>query len=378
VDLGFDPTRSLNMIAIPFCFRQGPFHLANLRISAIHSRSCQDAGRQHLVVRWSLSGLHMGARANTVVPDAIMVRRKRHEAGLTQGALAGKAGVHKSIVERIERGKPVYVETLGFIAEALDVGLGDLLLATEGEQGRKSQPELDFDAIEQCLRDNLRAQAVSHLTEKLHGRAQSDYQLPELEIGHVGGSGGTSPQMMPAQEDQGPSDHNRVWTNFDWTHLLDPKGVYILSSDPGTGKTAFLRYLQLQIIEQGQSIPILVRASQIRNARFDNTDDFITCIASRLRTGIPKTELEAFLRKYPDKLVVLVDGLDQIAGAGRDFQDLLRALFTAFDGRLIVASRPFGVVSQELNDRVEFLRLEPFSSRMQQMYLRYNRKLWME
>jgi transcriptional regulator with XRE-family HTH domain len=68
-------------------------------------------------------------RANTVlVRIGAEVRRRRQSLGISQAALAMKAGVHHNVVGRTERGKyNPSVMTLDAIAAALNTSMVDLL-----------------------------------------------------------------------------------------------------------------------------------------------------------------------------------------------------------------------------------------------------------
>lgn len=63
--------------------------------------------------------------------DPARIRRKRIEAGLSQPALAKKAGVSKSTVYRIEEGLvPAQAPTLRRLADALGCEIADLMPPT--------------------------------------------------------------------------------------------------------------------------------------------------------------------------------------------------------------------------------------------------------
>lgn len=69
--------------------------------------------------------------------DRARVRRKRIEAGLSQPALAAKAGVHKSTVYRIEEGLiAAQAPTLQRIADALGCEIADLMPPEPAESTR--------------------------------------------------------------------------------------------------------------------------------------------------------------------------------------------------------------------------------------------------
>jgi transcriptional regulator with XRE-family HTH domain len=57
-----------------------------------------------------------------------VLRRRRNAAGLSQEALAAKAGLHRTYVSMIERGqRTVSIETLHKLATALDTTMVDLI-----------------------------------------------------------------------------------------------------------------------------------------------------------------------------------------------------------------------------------------------------------
>jgi transcriptional regulator with XRE-family HTH domain len=68
-------------------------------------------------------------RANTaLVRIGAEIRRRRQKLGISQAALATKAGVHYNVVGRLERGKyNPSVMTLDAIAAALNTSMVDLL-----------------------------------------------------------------------------------------------------------------------------------------------------------------------------------------------------------------------------------------------------------
>jgi transcriptional regulator with XRE-family HTH domain len=77
-----------------------------------------------------LSPMHLTSAEKKAVLTGIgaEIRRRRRKPGISQGALARKAGVHCNVVGRIERGKyNPSVMTLDAIAHALNTSIADLL-----------------------------------------------------------------------------------------------------------------------------------------------------------------------------------------------------------------------------------------------------------
>jgi transcriptional regulator with XRE-family HTH domain len=65
--------------------------------------------------------------------DTVRIWRKRFEAGLSQPALAEKAGVSRSTVYRVENGlSPATAVTLRKLADALGCEIADLMPANPG------------------------------------------------------------------------------------------------------------------------------------------------------------------------------------------------------------------------------------------------------
>jgi len=248
--------------------------------------------------------------------------------------------------------------------------LADTWLAFRKGKASETWPE----KLRHSLIRKLRTEAISHLAEKLHNR-ESDYQPLSMEYGLVKTSTEVGPVTVEKQ--QRPDDHNRLWKDFDPTEFLNPQNIYILSSDTGTGKTTFLNHLQLEIIKKTHYIPILVHASALENREFEDLKTFISCLTKIINLRTPEMDVRDFFNKHFEKIILLVDGLDQIEGSGTDYSNLLDKLLKAFNKNLIIASRPFAVISQEENQDIKFLRLKPFDEPSQKKYFAqyYNRAL---
>jgi len=244
--------------------------------------------------------------------------------------------------------------------------LADAWLAFRKGKAAETGPE----KILRSLIRKLKAEAVMALAEKLHQRGLNDYQPLAMELGSVRAKEVTGADLQDRDSRQRPEDHNRTWDDFHSEELGHPQGVYILSSDTGTGKTTWLRYLQLKIFQQEQFLPIFVDASKLEGLNFKDTNSFIPQLVELLELNLPKTQVTAFLEKHFDKVKMLVDGLDQIKGAGTEYSDLLDKLLLL--GNVIVASRPFAVISQEGTASVKFLRLKHFDTGAQKRFFGKN------
>ena len=80
----------------------------------------------------------MSNRNNTVLPDGEKVLSERSRTGLSQDELAHAAGVSKSTIERIEKGKSCFLSTFRLIANALKLNPGNLRLA--GKDSHATSP----------------------------------------------------------------------------------------------------------------------------------------------------------------------------------------------------------------------------------------------
>lgn len=65
-----------------------------------------------------------------------LIRRLRHEAGLSQEEFADRCALHRTYVGSIERGeKTVTIETANKLAKALGISLSQLFARLEKQQG---------------------------------------------------------------------------------------------------------------------------------------------------------------------------------------------------------------------------------------------------
>ena len=203
------------------------------------------------------------------------------------------------------------------------------------------------------FREMLKQEAISHLNEKLHSRGLDDYIPLDLQMGLIKESGSDGALITLGQ------NHNRIWEEFDFNRLQNPQGFYILSSEVGSGKTTFLRNLQLRIIKKTGLIPIFLEALELESLKFKkrNSNSFLKSISDLLN---PENSCYEFLKCYQDQLVFLIDGLDQIEGAGTEYKNLVEKLQTVVNDRIILTSRPFAAISKETDGNIKFLRLKEF------------------
>ena len=208
------------------------------------------------------------------------------------------------------------------------------------------------------FRGKLKEEAEKHLEEKLYGRGLDDYRALRLEIGQV-----KEAHQERGQRVSDAADHNREWQDFDHTKLEQPESVYILTSETGSGKTTFLRHLQCTLINNTDLIPLFFEASEMNQMSFKkrNAASFLNAIGQNCCGYLSGGGEQEFLKIHQDKIVFLVDGLDQIQGAGTEYSLLIDELLGVINNELIISSRPFAAIDKERNSDISFLRLEPFN-----------------
>ncbi|MFC1793444.1 NACHT domain-containing protein, partial [Planctomycetota bacterium] len=143
------------------------------------------------------------------------------------------------------------------------------------------------------------------------------------------------------------------------------------SMETGGGKTTILRYLQTEIFKDKRRIPLYIHASKLEKWDYTCVNSFLNCLAIWIGPQVakPKEILFEYLKEtFEKKILLLVDGLDQIGGVDTEYKRVLEGLLRVCSDNLIVASRPTAVVGQETNPEVKFLRLKSFSENSQKEY----------
>ena len=229
--------------------------------------------------------------------------------------------------------------------------------------------EQDHETIGNKIHNLLKSEALHHLCKKLKSNDKNDYQLLGLECGTI--KKDKIPQEEYNYDDrlENQYNHNRKWEKFDFEALLKPFGIYILSSNVGSGKTTFLRHLQWKILEKNDQIAIYVHAAEIENGQMNNMDDFMTHLAKQFYPESREKVKSLLEHKFSSgKIVLLVDGLDQIHSGGAEYEPLTKKIMERVQNNLIIASRPSAVNRLEDDKEVIFLRLLPFDEDMQKEY----------
>jgi len=231
------------------------------------------------------------------------------------------------------------------------------------------------------LRKKLTEEAAGQLEKKLRSADVRDYQPLDLELGTIE----TKKNKHNILTEEGTDIHFKkrdcIWRSYDIEDLDNFKGTCILSSDVGTGKTTFLRHLQLKLLDESKRMPVYIHASKIEKWQDVDYTSLEKHLEEKLGSNLSgKIPGNFWSEAFKEDLVLLIDGLDQITGTGdayREFLDDLLELADTNQVDMIVASRPSAVISAGENETIHFLRLKPFSINVQKAYFgtHYNRAL---
>jgi len=164
--------------------------------------------------------------------------------------------------------------------------------------------------------------------------------------------------------------HNRQWENFDSNILTKPFGIFMLSSDTGTGKSTFLRHLQLALIKKSNLIPVFIYAADIEKSEIHNVCHLAEHIAKEFSLDADQSQVQLFFEQLfeNNKIVLLIDGLDQIGGVGTEYKAVVKKITDVIKSNLLIASRPTAVTSYEDNPEITFLRMKPLNMELQRRY----------
>ncbi len=212
----------------------------------------------------------------------------------------------------------------------------------------------------------LKEKAEDHLRKKLHDQPLNDYMPLKLQSGSY--KDNCDRNLLESEDDQ--YDHNRTWKDIDTKELWNPEGIYILSSDTGSGKTTFLRHLQLEIIEKTDLIPLFFDADMMEQVKLYAHNEALSfkSIAELFTGYLEGTDEYEFLKSYSKDLVFLIDGLDQISSSKINHVRLIDGLKAVLKGKVVVSSRPYAVVEFETDEKLKFLRLKSFDENDKNIY----------
>ena len=246
----------------------------------------------------------------------------------------------------------------------------------DGPATRKLFEKLWDDFIGNELRKKLEQEAGERLLKKLEDR--DDYQPLGMEIGIVPQK--SQRNMINEPRKFGRSEiynHNRTWESFNIDDLLKPgnSSPYIVSVDAGGGKTTFLRHLQLELLHRTELIPIFIDASKIEEWKSRNSRQFVEKLVDHFELNLPGNRVIDFLVKaLNEKIVLLVDGLDQIKAGGSEYECVAHHIAELMKKNVIITSRPSAVINLEDENAFTFLRLKPFRINAQKNYFGNNYK----
>jgi hypothetical protein len=212
-----------------------------------------------------------------------------------------------------------------------------------------------LDANLEIFRSKLKQNATEGLCEKLHHQGVKDYRKLGIEIGSINRDGNALNRNF---------SHSRKWDIFDYDSLKKQDQIFILSSETGSGKTTFLRKLQTELIDETDKLPLYFDADALEKIDFKSRNEynFLKSISYFYNGYFEDGHEYEFLKQHYNRIIFLFDGLDQTQCVGTGFKNLLRNIYNIVSRNLIIASRPYAVVSEENNRSVDFLRLKYFTN----------------
>ena len=202
---------------------------------------------------------------------------------------------------------------------------------------------------------NLLGQKRVDLSE-LYVELALNHRLDSRRSTRHTGSDSTEPMGRPA--------HDWVFANAGVAQFTK----MIVEGHPGVGKTTTLKHLASRCcLGLHPVIPIFL---QLR--KFTETVSLEDCLAAEFAIhGVPKPELLIALLSKRGRLLVLLDGIDEIATnlAQAQFFDQLSNFCRKFPKCRVVASVRVAA-SERVLDQFQYLRVAPFTSEQRQLFIR--------
>ena len=208
------------------------------------------------------------------------------------------------------------------------------------------------------IRKKLMDEASMHLKKKLKSSDINDYQHLDLEISVLEQNKYDYEDLLDEDKPEvHPKKHSRIWRSHDSKNLNDLSVACILSSDMGTGKTTFLRHLQLKLLKGNKKLPVYIHANDIEEEW--NGHDPVTFEKFLMKTLDINVAADLWGQDFKENLILLIDGLDQITGTGTEYDNFLNDLLDIAEYSelsMIIASRPVAVIAAE-EKNVDLLQL---------------------
>ena len=227
-------------------------------------------------------------------------------------------------------------------------------------------PEMGaFHDVFKQIRQQLGAQAQARLDERLRN---APFIPPNLELGTIPKREERTTRPEPVA-DLHTYAHGRRWEAFSLKQLLPPRKALVLSSDVGTGKSVFLDWLAVELVSKTRTAPIVMTCEMLERRNPHKPNEMIRIVVEQLQDMFSSLDLEAFAEETAQKgeLVFLFDGLDQI-GKGKPSTLVTQILSIVGRQAVVITSRPSAVLAFENEAKMDFLRLQLFSSKDQRVY----------
>ena len=229
-------------------------------------------------------------------------------------------------------------------ADELDSIVDDVLRHPPWTQRRPQTPNAKASAQVQhvltMLRDQLRDEATSALRGHVCSQDPAEYIPLRLECAHASIARNNARGL---DFDAQPYVLDSHWHVCDLDVLSPPRVPFILCSPSGSGKTTFLRYLQMSLTKTTHTLPFFVDARELAECQWKGWAEFRSELIRPFKHVGPQHILARVVDNARDtaSLVLLVDALDQLDDVTQNCSDLVSRIHSALGvGPVVLSGRP--------------------------------------
>jgi len=231
-----------------------------------------------------------------------------------------------------------------FSADELDSIVNDVLRYRPWTRRDPATPNTKASAQVQqvltMLRDQLRDEATSALRGHLCSQDPAEYIPLQLECAHA-----SVARAMARGLDFNarPDVLDLHWRVCDLDILSPPRGPFILCSPSGSGKTTFLRHLQMSLAKTTHTLPFFLDSRELAECQWRGWAELRSELIRPFKHVAPQHILRRVVDNARDtaSLVLLVDALDQLDDLTQNCGDLVTRIHSALGaGPVVLSGRP--------------------------------------
>ena len=231
-----------------------------------------------------------------------------------------------------------------FAADELDSIINDILRYRPWTRRGTATPNTTASAQVQralaMLRDKLRDEATSALRGQLCSQDPAEYIPLRLECAHASIARNNARGL---DFDAQPYVLDSHWHVCDLDVLSPPRVPFILCSPSGSGKTTFLRHLQMSLTKTTHTLPFFVDARELAECQWKGWAEFRSELIRPFKHVGPQHILARVVDNARDtaSLVLLVDALDQLDDVTQNCSHLVSRIHSALGaGPVVLSGRP--------------------------------------